>query len=508
VSAPGSLAWLARYELRLAWREWQMTVTAGKARRAWAAAIAFLAFAIFMHGLAFTTVARFAGITDPDKSTLVVITGTVLMSWSLMLSQAMESVTRALYARSDLDLIMSSPVDLRRVFSMRIGVVALSVAVMAVLLAAPFINVLAFRGGPRWLGAYAVFAAMGATAAALALALTIGLFRTIGPRRTRFVAQVVAAVVGAAFVIGIQAAAILSYGTLSRFALLQSDAFVARTPDITSLVWWPARAIMGDATPLAAVVAAGAGLFLASTLFFSMRFADHALAAAGVAATARRARPSARAFRHATPRLALQWKEWTLLRRDPWLVSQTLMQLLYLLPPALMLWRAFADDIGALVLLVPVLVMAAGQLAGGLAWLAVSGEDAPDLVATAPVSRRQIVHAKIEAVIGCIALVFAPFVVALLLASPFHALVAATGIGVAAWSATQIQLWFRAQARRRDFRRRQTSSRLATYAEAFASIAWAATAALAAAGTWLVVVPGSGALLVLAIARLISPRKA
>ena len=50
-----------------------------------------------------------------------------------------------------------------------------------------------------------------------------------------------------------------------------------------------------------------------------------------------------------------------------------------------MLWRAFGSHSDDLVLLVPVLVMAAGQLAGGLAWLAISGEDAPDLVATAPI---------------------------------------------------------------------------------------------------------------------------
>ena len=80
----------------------------------------------------------------------------------------------------------------------------------------------------------------------------------------------------------------------------------------------------------------------------------------------------------------MRWKEFLLLRRDPWLVSQTLMQLLYLVPPGLMLWRSFADRSTAMVLIAPVLVMAAGQLAGGLAWLTISGEDAADLVATAP----------------------------------------------------------------------------------------------------------------------------
>ena len=35
------------------------------------------------------------------------ITGCAVLAWSLMMSQAMELVTRAFYARSDLDLILS-----------------------------------------------------------------------------------------------------------------------------------------------------------------------------------------------------------------------------------------------------------------------------------------------------------------------------------------------------------------------------------------------------------------
>ena len=202
----------------------------------------------------------------------------------------------------------------------------------------------------------------------------------------------------------------------------------------------------------------------------------------------------------------MRQKEWTLLVRDPWLVSQTLMQILYLLPPAFLLWRSFEGS-EALLVLVPVLVMAAGQLAGGLAWLAISGEDAPDLVASAPVPARQVVRAKIEAVMGGVGLVFLPFVLALALLSPFHAAVAAVGIVIASASATQIQLWFRAQAKRTLFRRRQVSSRVATFAEAFSSITWAGTAALAAAGTWLALIAAAIAIGILLGARLISPRQ-
>jgi len=172
-----------------------------------------------------------------------------------------------------------------------------------------------------------------------------------------------------------------------------------------------------------------------------------------------------------------------------------------------LLWRSFEAGGGALNLLVPVLVMAAGQLAGGLAWLAISGEDAPDLVATAPVPAGYILRAKVEAVLGVIAFVFAPLVAVLAVASPWHALITTAGIVIAAASATAIQLWFRTQAKRSQFRRRQVSSRVATFAEAFASIGWAATAAVAAASLVLAVAPALLTLALLGGARYLSPRK-
>ena len=512
MSSAGTLTWFARHECRLAWRDWLSMMTAGRRRRTRTVAIAIGLFAIFMHVVAFGMVGRYAhvgelGTGGPDKLTLVVVTGSALLSFSLMLSQALESVTRAFYARADLDLILSSPIAARRLFAVRIAAMAFSTVAMALLMAAPFINALVIRGGWRWLGAYGVVAAMGAATTALAVALTLALFHLIGPKRTRLIAQIVAAVIGAVFVIGLQAGAILSYGTLSRIAFLESDTVMALAPAVDSLAWWPARAILGDVPALMAVLAAGALVLAAAILLFAPRFAHHAIAAAGISSVGARQGRRLTRFRAASATGTLRRKEWVLLRRDPWLLSQTLMQVLYLLPPALLLWRNFSGGAGSLVLLSPVLIMAAGQLAGGLAWLAISGEDAPDLIASAPVSPRQVLRAKIEAVMGGIALVFAPFVLALAFAAPFGALVSGVGIAVATASATAIQLWFRTQAKRSQFRRRQTSSRVATIAEAFSSIGWAATGALAAAGTGLALVPGLLTLAILAGARLISPAR-
>ena len=334
-----------------------------------------------------------------------------------MISQAMESMTRAFYSRSDLDLILASPVAAHRLFAVRIATVGVSVAMMAMPLAAPFIDILIVRGGLRWMGAYGLIVAMGAAAAALAVGFTVALFRIIGPKRTRLVAQVVAAVIGAAFVIGLQVAAILSYGTISRISVLQSSAALAHAPDLGSIVWWPARAAMGDWLALIGVLAVSFALLAAAIALVSPRFGEYAVAASGAGAS--RVSPDAGGRAHSKRH-----------RRDApcaarngcccgatrgWCRRLSCRCFISFRPPCCC-GAVSTMATAPLILLVPVLVMAAGQFAGGLAWLAISGEDAPDLVATAPVPAGFILRAKVEAVLGVIAFVFAPLVAVLAIA--------------------------------------------------------------------------------------------
>jgi ABC-2 type transport system permease protein len=506
MSSATALTWFARHEIRLAWREWLAMMTGRRGRKR-AAVIGLIVFAAIMHLPAYAVIGRFADLHAPlDKSSLIVITATILLAWALMLSQAIESVTRVFYARADLDLIMSSPVRLTNVFSVRIAAIALSVTAMALLLSTPFVDVLVIGGGIRWFAAFGVVIAIGLSAAATAIAVTIVLFHLIGPSRTRVVAQIFAAIIGAGFVIALQIAAILSYGTLSRFAVLTSDAAAAFAPDVESFVWWPAHAALGDGQALLCLLAGGLVLLGTVMAIFSPRFADTVVRASANAVPAHQA-PRVKPFRASSRQQALRRKEFVLLRRDPWLISQSLMQLLYLVPPALLLWRSFADNSAAIILITPVIVMAAGQLAGGLAWLTISGEDAADLVTTAPLSPSRVTRAKIEVVLIVIGVIFAPLIGALAFASPPQAVVTATGVVVAAASATAIQLWFRVQARRSQFRRRQTSSRLATFAEAFSSIGWAATAALALSMPTAALVSGLMTAAVMAATWKISPRR-
>ncbi|MCP8883812.1 permease [Devosia sp. XJ19-1] len=507
--APASLPWLAAHEFRLAWRDALAMMTGGHRVRLVSWIIGGGTIYALMLVIAWFSVSPWtaSGIII-DKQALVLISGMGLLFWAVTLSQALESVTRVYYGRSDLDLILSSPASSNRLFAVRAGAVFVTTATLGALLISPLVFALVVQDGPHWLSAFLVIAALAALSVAIAMAITRLLFRLTGPRRTRLIAQIVAGIVGAGFVIGIQAAAILSHQGFSRLAIFQSDTLISSAPDATSFLWLPARAALGEPLPALLLVGAALAILAATIAVIAPSYRHLATSAAGLNHIRSQRRASTGAFSITTQRQALRRKEFRLLQRDPWLLSQTLMQLLYLVPPALLLWVNYGSGAGdgSFVVIVPVLVMACGQLAGGLAWLAISGEDAHDLVATAPLTPGTILRAKVEAVLTVIGVVLAPLLLLMAFASWPMALITATCALIAAAAATAIQLWFRVTAKRSMFRRRQVASRAATLSEAFSSILWAATGALWAAGSVLAIGPAILALAVLGLARLMAPR--
>jgi ABC-2 type transport system permease protein len=123
------------------------------------------------------------------------------------------------------------------------------------------------------------------------------------------------------------------------------------------------------------------------------------------------------------------------------------------------------------------------------------------------VTPAQVWRAKAEAVAGVVGMVFGPIVAALAVIDPVLALVTIAGIALASASASLIQFWFRAQVKRSLFRRRHVSSRIATFAEAFSSILWSSTGAVAPSHPGLALFPAGAALAVLGGAWLIRPRR-
>ena len=101
------------------------------------------------------------------RVTAILASGAALvLPW--IVGQSIADFTRTLFGRSDLELILASPVDAHALLAAR----ALSISVGAVasvaLLLAPVADVAALRGHPHWLALYPALIAAGLAGTGLA----------------------------------------------------------------------------------------------------------------------------------------------------------------------------------------------------------------------------------------------------------------------------------------------------------------------------------------------------
>jgi ABC-2 type transport system permease protein len=441
----------------------------------------------------------------------------LLMVLSLQLSQTLSAAITAFFERGDLDLLLSSPLLPHRVFAAR----ALGVATVPFLwfgaLASFLLIPLALFGDPRWLAVYPVLIGLSLVSGAAGIGLALALFRLLGARRTRTVGQLFAGVLGAAiFLLSQIPNAMPAHGAalLTRLRRwTESGAFAPGAP-----LSWPAEAMMGRPAPLIGWVLGCGLVFLLAARAFGRPFTRNAAVAAG-APPDRVRMPSPAAMRRGFGGgvfAHLVRKERRLLVRDPTLLSQVLLRALYLLPLGFSLFRALghgqdAQDLARLRLAAIAGVMAgiAAQLAGSLIWITLSGEDAPDLLACAPVAGSRLRQAKLFAALTPLLVLLAAPLIAMALLSPWVGLCALLGATAAAVSASLINLWFERPAPRRSFLNRGGGSTLVGVSEIMLSMIWGLATGLAAAGSPGAFIPLAMALMAMgALFRGARPRRA
>ncbi len=474
--APGSLPWLLAYEMKLSWR-----TAMGKRGAARTAIIlcGFAAIALFVCAPIALSLARRTVTLTPILAAGLDVA--LLVLFTLMLSQTLSGAVLAFYTRGDLDLLLSSPLSGRKVLAVRAISLALSPFLVYAALVTPFVIPAAVAGHPAWLSAYVVLAAVAMLATAAGVGLAMALFAAIGPRATRTVGQLLAAVVGASVYLMFQARNIFPDRGAGMLRSLMRFASATRFGPGAPLAW-PAHALVGEPLPLL-IVAIFAGLvFFALVAGLGRRFIADAGIGSGADSGPRpgRRRSSAAPVRFASsPFNAIVRKEWRLLLRDPTLLSQVLLRLLYLLPIGFALFRhpglptTMAAARGA-----GVLTFFAGQLAGSLAWIAISAEDAPELIACSPIAPGAARRAKLVAALTPVAIMVAPVLIGLAWLSLWAGLVATVSAALSAISAGLLNLWFEKPTPRSAFRRRGGSV-VVSLGEVALGVCWALAAALA-----------------------------
>ena len=493
IGRPGSTLWLLGCEMRLAWRG-----LLGARRFRLRAITLSIVGAVFL-AMGFPLAIALRGVEAPVNAfTILGADIAALLIFTLMLSQTLAGATEALYTRGDLDLLFSAPIAPRKVLTVRFASLAASAFSAFALLALPFLIPLAFVGHGRWLALLPVLAALALSASGAGLALAVGLFRVIGPRRTRTVAQLLAAVIGAAFFLISQTRTLLG-GSGSSSLWLQVSAMAAdprlRLPALAS---WPLRAALGEPLPLAAMLVVGLVLFLGVSAWLSRRFAADAAAAQGAdVGVARRPGRVAGAF-VAGAFAATFVKELRLLWRDIGLLSQVLLRTLYLLPVTLLVIRgAGSHSLFALPGGAAMIAFLAGQVAGSLTWITLSAEDSPELLASAPAAPATVRMAKLAAGLAPLAgLLIGPLAVITWLA-PAAGLAATVGSAASAGAAGLINAWHPQPGKRSEFRRRRQGSLLVSLALLLETALIGGATALAALGSLFALIPAALAALVL-----------
>jgi ABC-2 type transport system permease protein len=308
----------------------------------------------------------------------------------MAISVSLVGTVKLIYSRADMDLLLSSPVPPYSVVLVRVLAVALGIFCIAAVVTLPFANVLTVAGYPRFLAVYAVVISLVLLATSMGVLMAQGMFRLFGPRRTRVFAQIFAGVFSLGFVFIVNARNILPES--AKNALMEFVTNLAgQAPGPDSWLWMPARAMLGEPLPLLVGVLFCVGLFLATTLGLANSLIANAVAANGTAG--KTVRSSRSLSSRGGPIAVLRRKEWVLIGRDPWLISQIMMQLLMMVPAMFVIAKMGAAQLYTWV----AVVFLTGQLAAALAWLTMSTEEAPDLLATAPVRRRDVLWAKLQA---------------------------------------------------------------------------------------------------------------
>jgi ABC-2 type transport system permease protein len=496
IARPGTLPWLVAHDLRLSWRSFAGMLGEKRARNVWMVAILC---AIVLHGVAFALVPWLTPWLDGTHAGNVPLATALACCFTWMTAHSLFGASRTLYSRGDLDLLLGSPLQPWRVLAAKaFGIAAGSFGSVA-LLVLPLANAGAAHGQTEWLSAYPLLAGLALLAAAAGISITIAIYRTAGPARARLLTQMTGAVIAGSFVLSAQVAAALPAAWRQSLLDWLDAVMSAHAAGPLPFLLLPMATARGDASAAALLVAIGATLFLTATALLGRSFAEASHASAGAEPQDRGHDTASRSPFRAGLASSLRRKEWRLLARDPGVFSQLSWQIIYTVPGAVILLRS--ETLPAAFALAPTIVVIAAQVAASLAWLTVSGEDAPELIATAPVNPDTVDNAKLTAVALPLVVILALPLVGLALISWQIAALTVVVCAAAATSTALLNFWHPMPSNRRGMLRRHSQSKLIGLAEHALSFIWASVIVLAMLSSQLALIPVAIAALLLSFFR-------
>jgi len=403
---PGSLPWLMVHECRLWWRDlrakWFLYIMGG-----------LLAIVtLFLAGVWLLT-ARLGDAplvlvpNPPTPSMLRIAGGFWMFLFIYAFIQAMQQSLTALFDRGDLDLLVSSPISSKTIFASRLLSVAVEVFLGFLLLIVPATILAMAIGAFRLLGIYPALVGLCLTTASLSMLLSLGLVKLVGAKRARTVAQVLTMAIAGTFFVGVQLLNLDTRTSLSQGGDLNipggATSGLSLSPE--SWLWFPVRAIFMDLPSVVATLVVSGGLAWITIETLNRQFVQGTQQAV---TGSRRSPKSSSAtspaqtvtFNQGLSQVLLR-KEWRVIQRSPYLISRTLLSAVFLIPLMLLVVQDSSTQNGFdLATLTTVALPSAGAfLTSSLAVICIAGEEAPDLLKSAPVKGQRVRLLKLGAIL-------------------------------------------------------------------------------------------------------------
>ncbi|MGB3769241.1 MAG: hypothetical protein WA947_22005 [Phormidesmis sp.] len=458
-SAARSFRWLLGNEFRLWWRK----TTESKRFWIWVVMVGLgVGGSLTLLWLALDalrTEMASAALTELPEAAIWIAIALCFTLFLFAFNQAVSESVVVLFERGDLDLLLSSPISGRVIFAVRLLSVTLTVFAGFCLFAVPASLLAILIGLPQLLGIYPALIGICLMATSLGMLVTLGLVRILGARRSRTWVQILNLVTTLVVLLGFQ---LPNFLQTSRFDLseLQQRAQSWVAPGsplenilgVESRLWFLARTIWLDpaAVLLTVVVSSAIALFTIYTLAQSFVQGTQQ-------STTRTRRAHTREgaiLKDGFNRVVLT-KEWRMMRRSPYIISQAALQVLLVLP---LTWVVLQGGSGSFSIdraasfATPFL---GGQLTYAFTYVCLSGEEAADLLKSAPVAVGALRWRKqLAALIPVWTLLFPVF--ALLIWQGYAWLPGLFVTIGASFSASFLRLWnSRPVARKEMFRQRQ-----------------------------------------------------
>jgi ABC-2 type transport system permease protein len=395
----GTLPWLLQHDLRLWWRNFSGKWIIVGIMAFFGISVALM-LVLWLSLLAMSDRVRQLMFSGSLPDGLLWTAGGIFISlFTFSLLSATNQSLSMMFERSDLDLLISSPVSTKTVLASRLLGLAIGNFLGICLVIVPLTLVTIPFGLFRLLGIYPALFAMCIITSSLAILINLALVQLLGARTARTVSQLIGYLLSIGFFLLSQTSTLFPEQSQAALTWWHQATLPTGFFHSQSWIWLPARAIFADFRSLTLLITSS-GLMLWLTVEVS-----HLAFVKGTQQSLTTKKNQSQSTKKIHFRTNFNWifllKEWRSIIRNPYILSRLLYAIIAFVPLMILTFQkgnAQSTD-GILAILSTGIPLAGATFTATLGVICFSAEEAPELLKSSPVPSNHLRWLKLLAVL-------------------------------------------------------------------------------------------------------------